>query len=72
MNRSHFKKYSPVLDYTPWANLGASHYGRQVEKTLDKLSSKGQGGNPLKYTNCKLCIGLDRKICPLEEILGFH
>jgi hypothetical protein len=41
-----------------------------VERTLYKLPLKG--GSPLKYTNCGVCISLERKVCPLEESLGFH
>jgi hypothetical protein len=51
---------------------GTSHYGHRVERTLDKLSSRGQGRSPLKYTNYRFCIILDRKVCLLEESLGFH
>jgi hypothetical protein len=39
---------------------GTAHYSHGVERTLDKLSSKGQGRSPLKYTNCKLHISLER------------
>jgi hypothetical protein len=43
-----------------------------VKRTLDKLSSRGQGRSPLKYINYRLCISLERIICLLEESLGFH
>jgi hypothetical protein len=39
---------------------------------LNKLLSSGQGRNPLKYTNCGICISLKRKLCPLEETMNFH
>jgi hypothetical protein len=53
--------------------MDTSQYNRRVERTLDKFSSRGeQGRSPLKYTNCRLCISLERKVCPLEESLGFH
>jgi hypothetical protein len=31
---------------------GTSRYGRQVERTLDKYSLRGQGISPLNYMNC--------------------
>jgi hypothetical protein len=30
------------------------HFSHWVERTLDKLPSKGQGGSPLKYENCEV------------------
>jgi hypothetical protein len=36
------------------------------------FSSRGQGRSPLKYINCRLCIGLERKVCLLEKKLDFH
>jgi hypothetical protein len=51
---------------------GASYYGRQVERTLYKLSSRRQGRSPLNYINCRLCITLGRKVFLLKESLGFH
>jgi hypothetical protein len=51
---------------------GGSQFGHQVKRALDKLSSRGQCRSPLKYTNCRLCISLERKVCPLEVSLGFH
>jgi hypothetical protein len=40
-----------------WAN---SHPKDKVERSQ------------LKYTNCRFCVSLERKVCPLEESLGFH
>jgi hypothetical protein len=51
---------------------GASYYSHQVERTLDKLSSRGPSGNPLKYTNCRVYISLEKKFCLLKESLGFY
>jgi hypothetical protein len=51
---------------------GASYYGRGVERTSNKLPSRGQGRSLLKYINCRICISLERKVCPLKESLGFH
>jgi hypothetical protein len=51
---------------------GASHYGRGVKKTSDKLPSREQGRSPLKYINYKFYISLERKVCLLKESLGFH
>jgi hypothetical protein len=36
------------------------------------MGSRGQGRSSLKYTNIRLCISLERKVCLLEESLGFH
>jgi hypothetical protein len=33
----------------------------------EELSLRGQGRSPLKYTNCGLCIILERKVCLLKE-----
>jgi hypothetical protein len=46
--------------------------GSRLERNWDKLSSREQGRSPLKYTNYRFCISLERKVCPLEESLGFH
>ena len=54
-----------------WSNLGAAHYARLVERTLDKLPSREQGRSPMKYTNYGVYISLERKVCLLEESLGF-
>jgi hypothetical protein len=51
---------------------GASHNGREVERTLDKLSLRRQGRSSLKYKNYRLCISLERNVYPLMESLGFH
>jgi hypothetical protein len=51
---------------------GTSQNGHKIERTSDKLSLRGQGRSPLKYTNCELCISLEKKICPLKESLDFH
>jgi hypothetical protein len=51
---------------------GTLHYGRRAKRTSNKLSSRGQGRSPLKYTNRRLCISLKRKVCPLQESLGVH
>jgi hypothetical protein len=51
---------------------GASHFFHQVERALDKLASRRQGWSSLKYPIYGVCISLERKICPLEEDLGFH
>jgi hypothetical protein len=51
---------------------GASHYDHEVERSLHKLPSRGKGISPLKYTNCEVCISLERKACPLKESLDFH
>jgi hypothetical protein len=40
--------------------------GHRVERTLDN------GRSPLKYTNCRLYISLERKVCLLDESLDFH
>jgi hypothetical protein len=50
---------------------GASYYGRWIEKTLYKPSSRGQGRSPLKYRNYGLCISFERKVCLLKKSLGF-
>jgi hypothetical protein len=56
-----------------WNSLkSASHYNRGVERTLDKLPSRGQGRSPLKYINCRLFISLERNFCSLVKSLGFH
>jgi hypothetical protein len=49
---------------------GASHYGRGVERTSDKLPLREQGRSPLKYINCRLCISFERKVCLVEENLS--
>jgi hypothetical protein len=54
------------------AMRGVSHYSRGVERTSDKFPLRRQGRSPLKYVNCRLCISLERKVCPLKESLGFH
>ena len=41
-----------------------------VKRTLYKLPLRAQG--PLKYKNCRLCIILKIKVCPLKESLGFY
>jgi hypothetical protein len=51
---------------------GASHNGRRVKRTMDKLSSRGQGRSSLKYTNCGPYISLERKVCLFKESLDFH
>jgi hypothetical protein len=51
---------------------GASKKGHQVERTLDKLPSRGQDRSLLKYTNCGICVSFEIKVCFLEESLGFH
>jgi hypothetical protein len=35
------------------------------------LSSPGSK-SPLKFTNCRVYISFERKICPLKESSGFH
>jgi hypothetical protein len=49
---------------------GASYYSHQVERTLDKLSSRGPSGNPLKYTNCRVYISLENKLSSTGQTLG--
>ena len=50
---------------------GASYYGHQVQRTLDKLPLRGQGKSSLKYTLWSLHkFGI--KVCYLEKSLGFH
>jgi hypothetical protein len=31
-----------------------------------------RGTSPLKYTNCRLCTSLERKVYPLKKSLDFH
>jgi hypothetical protein len=45
---------------------GASHYGCRIKRILDKLPLRGQGRSPLKYTNCRVCISLEKKVCLLN------
>jgi hypothetical protein len=84
-NRSHFWMSKPLLKISPHLNTrksqgfqsltplrGASYYSHGVERTLDKLPSRRQGRSPLKYIICRLCISLERKVCPLKESLDFH
>jgi hypothetical protein len=33
------------------------------------VHTREQGRSPLQYTNCRLCISLERKVYPLEESL---
>jgi hypothetical protein len=40
----------------------ASCYGHWVQRTLYKLSLRGQGRSPLKYKNCRLCIWKEKFI----------
>jgi hypothetical protein len=49
---------------------GTSYYGYWVERTLDKLFSRGQGRSSLKYINCRFCISLEKKLLAQREF-GF-
>jgi hypothetical protein len=47
---------------------GASHYGHWVERTLDELPLRGQGRSPLIYTNCGVCLCLEKKFVLLRRV----
>jgi hypothetical protein len=49
---------------------GASHYGRGIEMTLDKLCLRRQDIIPLKYINCGVCISLEKNLSTWREF-GF-
>jgi hypothetical protein len=68
------KAFARILFLASLSNRlrGASHYGRRAESTGNKLFSWVQGRSPLKYTNSGVCTSLERKVCLLEESLGFH
>jgi hypothetical protein len=51
---------------------GASPFNLGVERTLDKLPSRGLYRSPLKYINCEVCISLEGKVCPFKKSLDSH
>jgi hypothetical protein len=50
----------------------ASRYNPQVEWTLNKFILRRQDRSLLKYTNGGVCSILEKRICLLKKILGFH
>jgi hypothetical protein len=66
----NFRVYGDLLYKTRYIK-GRSHtMAVEIERILDKFSSRRQGRSQLKYTNCRVCISLERKFCPLKESLG--
>jgi hypothetical protein len=46
----------------------ASYYGCWIQGTMDELPLREQGRSPLKYTNCVVCVCLERKVCLLRRV----